>query len=611
MKSNKSLFNRALFKSNIKRFLPFSILLLIIEFIIYPLIIYTNYNPKERLVFDTLVTMGIASDVFVFGFAGVFAILVFGYLFSANKCNALHAFPIGRRALFTTNLLSAYALLVVPQLIGFLLGLPGILMFMGTAKATLASILMPLASIFLFSFIVLSIAVLSMMLSGNAFSGAVIYFILNFLYSALVCIVSYSTAIFGTGLSDDIFINDSSYLFSPVVNIIIKLLDYDLKTKLFVPDFFKALVVYFVVSIGICAIAFLLYKLRELEVAGEMAAFEIELPFIRIIVSIIGAFVISLFIGSMLSFGKFGFLALYIIFSFIVYFATQMILKKKFNIFSAKLIIRWVICCAVSVGIVIALATYETNYIPAVKDIESSKINISYNIESKEEENIKLVTELQKELIEYAKKDKSNRFTPFEVVEENVEYDNYYAIQFTHYLKNGKEIEREYDYRLGDKKIDSLIEAIEGKNEYKNIFEYLDNNGVKYDIINISITDYSNDGFTTGIDEKDFETFTKLCREDVEKLTENYSTVNKLINGNGEYNSDDTAFEIWFECRVSKSDIKTLKNIEINESNQFAEGYFNLYDAENGKDYELSIYITELPKDSKVLNFVKNYESSL
>ena len=43
----------------------------------------------------------------------------------------------------------------------------------------------------------------------------------------------------------------------------------------------------------------------------------------------------------------------------------------------------------------------------------------------------------------------------------------------------------------------------------------------------------------------------------------------------------------------------------------FAEGYFNLYDVGNGNDYELSIYITELPKDSKVLNFVKNYESSL
>ncbi|MBR1763728.1 MAG: hypothetical protein IJ731_10270 [Eubacterium sp.] len=611
MKSSKSLFSSTLFKSNIKRFLPFSILLLIIEFIIYPLIIYTNYNMKERLDFDSIVTMGIASDVFAFGFAGVFAILVFGYLFSANKCNALHAFPIGRKALFTTNLLSAYALLVVPQLIGFLLGLPGILMFMGTAKATLASVLMPLASIFLFSFIVLSIAVLSMMLAGNAFSGAVIYFILNFLYSALVGIVSYSTAIFGTGFSDDIFIDESSYLFSPVVNIIIKLLDYDLKTKIFVPDFFKALVVYFVVSIGICAIAFLLYKLRELEVAGEMAAFEIELPFIRVIVSIIGSFVISIFVGSMLSFGKFGFLALYIIFSFIVYFATQMILKKKFNIFSASLIIRWVICCAVSVGIVIALATYETNYIPEVKDVESSKVNISYNIESKEEENIKLVCDLQKELIEYAKNDKANRFTPFEVVEAEVDYDNYYAIQFTHYLKNGKEIEREYEYRLGNKKIDSLIETIERKNEYTNIFDYLDKNGVKYDITDISVTDYTKGDVSKGIDKKDFDAFTKLCREDVEKLTEDYSTVNNLINGNGEYNSDDTAFEIWFECRVSKSEIETLKRIEIKQSNMFAEGYFNLYEVGNGKDYELSIYITELPKDSRVLNFVKNYEPSL
>ncbi|MBR4241251.1 MAG: hypothetical protein IKR97_03415 [Eubacterium sp.] len=611
MKSNKSLFNTALFKSNIKRFLPFSILLLIVELVIHPLVIYMNYNARDKIDFDTLSILGIISDIFVFGFAGVFAILVFGYLFSANKCNALHAFPIGRKALFTTNLLSAYVLLIAPQLIGYLLALPGILMFTAEKSAVSAAVLIQFASIFLFSFIVLSIAVLSMMLSGNAFSGAIIYMILNFLYSAIVVILSYSTSIFGTGLSKEIFITKSHFALSPVVNIILNLLNYDLTEKFVAPGFFKAIIIYFAVSVIICVFAYLIYKRRELEVAGEMAAFEIELPFIRVIVSIIGGFVVSLFIGSMLSFGKFGFLALYIIFSFIIYFATQMVLKKKFNIFSVKLIIRWVICCALSVGIAFALASYETNYIPKTKDIESSKINISYSIESKDEENIKLVCALQKELIEYAKKDGANQFTPFESIDERVDWEKYQSVELTYTLKNGKKVNRVYEYCLGDKKIDSLIEAIETKNDYQNIFEYLDNNGVKYDITNISITDYSNDGFTTGIDKKDFEVFTKLCREDVEKLTENYSTVNKLINGNGEYNSDDTAFEIWFECRVSKSDIETLKMIEINESSQFAEGYFNLYDMKNGKDYELSIYITELPKDSKVLNFVKDYESSL
>ncbi|MBR7060927.1 MAG: hypothetical protein IKI34_04270, partial [Eubacterium sp.] len=346
-----------------------------------------NYNARDKIDFDTLSVLGIISDILVFGFAGVFAILVFGYLFSANKCNALHAFPIGRKALFTTNLLSAYLLLIAPQLIGYLLALPGILMFTAETSAVSAAVLIQFSSIFLFSFIVLSIAVLSMMLSGNAFSGAIIYMILNFLYSAIVVILSYSTSIFGTGLSEEIFLTKSHYALSPVVNIIFNLLKYDLTAKFVAPGFFKAIIIYFAVSIIICVFAYLIYKRRELEVAGEMAAFEIELPFIRVIVSIIGGFVVSLFIGSILSFGKFGFLALYIIFSFIIYFATQMVLKKKFNIFSVKLIIRWVICCALSVGIALALASYETNYIPKTKDIESSKIKISYSIESKDEEN--------------------------------------------------------------------------------------------------------------------------------------------------------------------------------------------------------------------------------
>ena len=606
MKSSKSLFSKTLFKSNIQRFLPFSILFLIIEIIIFPLSIFANYSLKYKIDFDDLITMGIASDIFAFLFAGAFAILVFGYLFSANKCNAIHAFPIGRKALFTTNLLSAYTLLIVPQLIGYLLAVPGIVMYSNSTKDMKAALLMQFASILLFSFIVLSIAVLSMMLAGNAFSGAVIYFILNFLYTALVYITGYSVAIFGTGISEEIFINDNSYLLSPVVNLFIELLDYDLKAKLIVPDFYKALIIYFVAGIAICFFAYLLYKCRELEVAGEMAAFEIELPFIRVIVSIISSFVISMFIGAMLSLGKFGFLVLYIIFSFIVYFATQMILKKKFNIFSAKLIIRWVICCAVSVGIVLGLAAYQTNYIPEIKDIKNSKTSFSYTIESEEEETLQLVRELQKELIDYAKTDKANRFALFEVYEGSVDYKymNINITYITYELKNGKSVSRFYEYKWDNEKINSIIESIENGNEYINIFDYLEKHNIDYSITDICVTDYSNDR-ETEINKSDFDEFKKLCVEDVKNLTENYSSVKREV-----YNSQDNyESEIWFECRTSKgSDIEELKKLEDGGINWFTEGYFTLYDIGNGKDCELSIYITELPKDSKTMKFVKEYK---
>ena len=595
MKSNKSLFNATLFKSNIVRFLPFSILFLVIELNIYPTLIYFNYDVRNSIDLDTLITMGIASDVFTFIFACVFAILVCGYLFSANKSIALHSFPIGRSALFTTNLLSAYVLLIAPQLIGFGLAIPGIAMF-STAAITKAALLLQLSTIFLFSFIALSIGFLAMMLSGNAFAGAIIYLIINFVYTALVLLASYTLSIFGTGLSEDVLIGEKgAYLLSPVANLTFNLSQYD-SEKIHIPSgYYKALIIYFAVSFAICALAFLLYKLRELEVAGEMAAFEEELPFIRVIVSIIGGTVLSMFVGTLSNAGKYGIAILYIIFSFIVYFATQMVLKRKFNIFSGKLIIRWVICCAVSLGIVIGLAAYETNYIPEAGKVESANISISYNIDCKDEKSIKQIRELQRSLIE---KCKDNQSGLVQKIEDYVDVPNYsyYNIVINYNMKNGRSIERRYDYSGSDSKIEALIREIENANEYVNIFDNLDNLGIKYTVKNMSIAEYNDSGAVDiPVDSKNYEKALELCKEDVKALTDNYSSLNR--------DSNSAPVEVWIGCALdSENDKDAVKKLKYRTDTSYVEGYYSYYDYDTNN---FDIYINSLPASSKLVAFAK------
>jgi len=614
MKSNKSLFSLALFKSNIVRFLPFSILFTIIELIIFPLILFFSYSKSYTADFSDLFAMGVASDAFAAIFAVVFAILVFGYLFSANKSIALHSFPIGRKALFTTNFISAYVLLVVPQLVGFVLALPGMIMFT-KAEILKPFLLLHLPTVFLFSFIVLSIAVLAMMLSGNAFAGLIIYGILNFLYTAVVMLASFAVAFFGYGLDESVLMNEKyTYILSPAIELFARMSDYSetvIRSKTVIelnPDYFVALGIYFAVAVAICALAFLLYKLRELEVAGEMAAFEQELPFIRVIVSVIGATLLAMSIGAIVNAGKAVMIILYVVFSFIVYFATQMVLKKKFNIFSGNLILRWVICCALSVGVVLGLAAYETNYMPEAARVDKASINISYIIEANGEKNVQQLQALQKELIQYSKE--NNTVTGIRSVEDiasvDYEYEEevspdklYLDIRFDYTLKNGKEVSRTYEYNGDSKKINELIKTVETENQYQNMFDYLDEIGVKYTVKSIGINSYEDvDALEYNVYIKDYDKVISLIKDDIATLTDNYSSLTP---------KKDSYSDVWIECNVDK-DVKKDVLDKLSESSytNFVEGYFSYDTYDDGYPGAFSIHISTLPDNSKVMQFAQD-----
>ncbi|MBE6741727.1 MAG: hypothetical protein E7570_05420 [Ruminococcaceae bacterium] len=622
MKSNKSLFNATLFKSNIKRFLPFSILFAIIEFIIWPLSLLLSqtisYDFVDKLDIEDLTSYCLVSDGFALIFAGAFALLVFSYLFSTNKCNALHAFPIGRKALFSTNILSAYVLLVVPQLFGFAVAIPEIALFSKGSEVVLTVVLLQLASIFLMSFIMLAIGALAMMLAGNAFSGAAIYFILHFLYSGLIEIASFFASVFGIGLNENVLIGESVGLLSPVVNLFAKIIDYDVDNVIAFQSFYIYLAIYFVAAIVLCALSYLIYKRRELECAGEMVAFEIENPFIRVIVSVIGASLISLIIGEIFSLGRIGYVVFYVVFSFIIYFATEMILQKKFNIFSVKLILRWVLCCALSIGVAIGVAVCQTNYIPNINKIKNAEASVTYDIISYDEETIKNTIELQKELIKYSTKDEeflSFKHTPKTIKDYDYEVssyvgtDDYALISISYALKNGNTVTREYEYYYDSKKINSLISKIETKNEYLNCFDYLDILNIDYSVSDITVDDYTNEEALNEIEinHQDFDKVIALLKEDIGTMTDNYSSLKKNSNNMNEN------VNFYIRCTVPKDSVKkeSMEMLSMDyQYNDFIEGFINCYDYDidtrNSYSFEINIY--RLPDNSKTVEFLKNYQ---
>jgi hypothetical protein len=294
-----------------------------------------------------------------------------------------------------------------------------------------------------------------------------------------------------------------------------------------------------------------------------------------------------------------GFAAMYIVFSFIVYFATQMILKRKFNIFSGMLIFRWVLCCAISIGIVLGLSAYETNYIPEAAKVESANVYTTYNIGfEKDESGINRAHQLQKALIEYAKGNAETieRRTE-EYGEELVPDSPHLNTTFTYTLKNGRVVTRNYTYLGDDEKINTLIKALESENEYRNIFDSLDSIGVDYSVKSITISDYTGvESLEYTVSASDFDNVLELCKQDAVSVTENYSSL--------DLNNEDTAHDIWIVLSIPKrgTDKKLIEDLA---GKNYIEGYFSLDEYSNSKAYELDISINKLPKDSKTLQFAK------
>jgi ABC-2 type transport system permease protein len=595
MKSSKSLFNKTLFSSNIKRFLPFCIIFAVAEFIIFPVIVYSSYYGREcGIEFEDYISLNIASEVFAFIFAGFFAIAVFFYLFTPNKCNPLHAFPIGRKALFATNWLSGYILLIVPQLFGFMLALPGIILFSKDRKEI---IIFQLASIILFSLICYSFGVLAAMLSGHVFAAVTIYFILHFIYAAIIYIMNFAVEILAIGIQDnELFDSDSLYL-SPVAQLLeIKMTSDEYSSTYFIP-----LLIYAAAAIVFSLIAYRLYKARRLECAGEMAAFKAELPVLRVIIAIAGAAFLSFLICTLLDFGKIGNCALYIFLSFIFYFGAEMALNKKFNIFKPSLFLRWFICCAVSLGLVWGIAQYQTGYIPEADKIESATLSFDYDIDAKQSEDVEAVRALHGSLIDYAKGNyrRQNRNRIIESYEKGVNYrSNYITIEYE--LKNGKTVSRDYTYYYDNDKIDAQIKALEEKNPYRNIFDMLDESGAKYTVTQITAENYTeNDTPSYTVKPGDYDKFIALCRKDVESMTKNYSSLTAK-------NDEEIYNQVTIYCILDKGTDNETK-MKLADDDDFIEGYLSFDGGTQystiGDGFEIGI---NLPRDSKAIKFLKD-----
>lgn len=375
MKSRQKFFNPTAFRMNVTRFAPAWVLYTIFLLLMMSMVLggNTDYRRADNMK-DAMQAMVIVN----FLYAALNAQLLFGDLYNARLCNALHAFPLRRECWFTTGIVSGLVFSLVPNFLAALFVSP--LLGAGMQMALWWFLSAGMQYIFFFG-----LAVLSVMCVGNRFAMILVYSIFNFLSPVLYWLVQtlYEPLLYGITVNNAPFI-----LFSPLFQMTASP-DLIAISRQEVDDGVKT---YYVIKeillsagweyLGICTVLGIIfgglglhmYRKRNLESAGDFMAFSFIEPVFQVLYTFcVGA----LFQGFGNIFGgpAYLFLPVGIVVGF---FTGRMLLKRQVRIFQPKAFLGFaVLVCLFVVSLVLTATDVLgiTRYIPAAADIRSVSLH--------------------------------------------------------------------------------------------------------------------------------------------------------------------------------------------------------------------------------------------
>lgn len=392
MKSRTSFCNKAVLKKDITRFFPVWAIYLICGLLVATTFIGATTGAVAEYVQEIL--SGVMSWI-CGGYAMMVALLLFGDLYNSRLCNALHAMPLRRESWFCSHILSGILMALVPNLLISLVLMPMLGSFWYVALIWLGGSM--LMHLFFFG-----LASLCCMATGNRFAAILLYGLANFFSMELYWLFNQLIMPFLIGvrlessflfylcpaihlMSGEYFSIDSiwpEFTDKDSYNIIaddIVYINYDYTPGYAFGGFESGwgyLFLLAAIGVGLTVAALLLYRKRQLECAGDFAAFS---P-VKWLVSIFG----SLACGMVFRLFSWDNEALGYIFLFagvfVGFFLLEMLLQRKVKVFSKTAFIKCtalVLCCAlILIAGAVDLFGIE-RYVPDEKQLASVLISPS------------------------------------------------------------------------------------------------------------------------------------------------------------------------------------------------------------------------------------------
>lgn len=362
MKLRTSFFNLGVLRKNLTRFAPLWILYAVAEILC---LLSLDLENAGNVANDLTYIMG-PVNIFHAGYALLVAACLFGDLFDSRLCNGLHAMPMRREGWLLTNLASGLVFALIPAVAGGAVGAVILGEYYWLALLWQATSLLQ----FLFFF---GVAVFSAMCAGKRLGMIAVYAIVNFL-SMLVYWAA--TLIYEPLLPGVVITGDWFNLFCPVVTMTTDTyVDFYYDSLLggfykgLLPEQWQYLFVCAGVGLVFTVLAWLLYRKRNLETAGDFISFRpMRIFFLLAYTFAAGALLYSF--GDLFGLYKdYGFLVVGLL---IGWFTGWMLLERTLKIFTKKVFLSFTafaLLFAGSVGLTFADPAGVATRVPQAGEI--------------------------------------------------------------------------------------------------------------------------------------------------------------------------------------------------------------------------------------------------
>ena len=453
MKSKISCFNKTIFKKNLTLYWPLWVGFLLIQLAMVPLNLfqymraYTN-NPIARQYSALRNIFEIAAEpVLLFTFCVLAVMCVFSYLYTAKNTNGIHGLPVTRLELFVTNALSAFLFLAAAEIISFILGV-----FVGlSCGVTSIEVLLYLVLFQLgITFFGVAFSTAIAMLTGHLMAMPIYCFVANYLYMIVREVLENVIVNVTYGL-DDLWVADISYVLSPLyylarsVDVTTRYNDALERLDTITVSGGGVVAGYAAFGIVLFAVAYLLYRKRQLETAGDVIAVKFMKPVFRIGLGICGGTTLGVGISELFYFDtpRYSDARFYIMLCFVIvcifigYFMAEMLMQKSFRIFKKSIVTEGGVSVAVMTVFLFALHTDAfglEHKLPKQEEIVEAWTDLDYPVKYEGEEIAGLLA-THAQIIE--EKD--------EVIESIARNEvSCYGVTFKYVLSDGKVFVRHY-----------------------------------------------------------------------------------------------------------------------------------------------------------------------
>ena len=471
MQSKTSFFNRTLFRKNLSRYWPLWGFASFVGFLAPAALLVrviqsgeTSVAPlRVREIYYYLVADAV--PIVSIAYAILCAMAVWSYLYHPRSVSMMHSLPIRREGLFLTNLLSGLAMMAIPYLVA---GGLGTLLFACCggfdAWGTLATILAVIGQSVTF----FGLATFCAFLTGNIFALPVLYFLLNFLapLGDWLCNLFARGFLFGftadySGTVDFlcpmVYLTQRLYVNSEYETVRDSALEYQNRLTSVTLENAWLIAAYAAAGLVFLALAYLLYRRRESERAGDVVAVRVFRPVFRFGVAALSALLGGRLLYALLwesfqagdTFTPVPLAICLMVAGLIGYYAASMLLAKSLRVFRGSAVGALCLvaaCVAFCAGMRYDLFGIERR-IPDQNEITQLEIylarNTYYLTPEDQPELLSGAQDLQRTLI--AQKDliRSN-YETYRHGGSSSDPDASTNIRYIYTLKNGATVERFY-----------------------------------------------------------------------------------------------------------------------------------------------------------------------